>query len=161
MHLVGELPAEAVTHPKVRRMYEYWMAKRAGRLMPSRSDIDPLDLPDCLGNLCLIEVTNDTPRRFRFRIDGTNLAELTGFDLTGKYVDQVPERGYRDLLVALYERVVLTGAPVFISDHEEWNGSGIQVLSVTLPLSSDGDCVDGILDAVLPARSFEHLGFTA
>jgi hypothetical protein len=47
MDLAGELPAEAVTHPKVRRMYEYWLAKRAGRRMPSRSDIDPLELPDC------------------------------------------------------------------------------------------------------------------
>jgi hypothetical protein len=160
MDLAGELPAEAVTHPKVRRMYEYWLAKRAGRRMPSRSDIDPLELPDCLGNLCLLDVVDDTPRRFRFRVDGTNLAELTGFDLTGKYADQVPERGYRELLIALYERVVLTRAPVFISDHEEWKGSGIQVTSVTLPLSSDGACVDGILDAVFTTRSFEHWGFT-
>ena len=160
MGLLGELPAEAVTHPKVRRMYDYWLAKRAGRLMPSRSDIDPLELPDCLGNLCLLDVTDDMPRRYRFRIDGTNLAELTGFDLTGKYADQVPEGGYRDLLIALYERVVLTRAPVFISDHEEWKGSGIQVTSVTLPLSSSGDRVDGILDAVFPSRSFELSGFT-
>lgn len=106
--------------------------------------------------MCLVEVTNDVPRRFRFRIDGTNLAILSGFDLTGKYADQVPDPVYRDLIVALYERVVLTRAPVFISDHEEWKGYGVKVTSVTLPLSNDGEHVDGILDAVFPARSFEH-----
>ena len=59
--------------------------------------------------MCLVEVTNDVPRRFRFRIDGTNLAVLSGFDLTGKYADQVPDPVYRDLIVALYERVVEAG----------------------------------------------------
>jgi len=156
MELLGEIAAEAITHPKVRRMHEYWLAKRAGRPMPSRSDIDPIEVPDCVGNLCLVEVTNDVPRRFRFRIDGTNLAVLSGFDLTGKYADQVPDPVYRDLIVALYERVVLTRAPVFVSDHEEWKGYGVAVTSVTLPLSNDGERVDGILDAVFPARSFER-----
>jgi anti-sigma factor ChrR (cupin superfamily) len=45
---------------------------------------------------------------------------------------------------------------VFISDHEEWKGYGVKVESVTLPLSNDGERVDGILDAIFPARSFEH-----
>jgi len=84
------------------------------------------------------------------------LAVLSGFDLTGKYADQVPDPVYRDLIVALYERVVLTRAPVFISDHEKWKGYGVKVTSVTLPLSNDGERVDGILDAVFPARSVER-----
>jgi len=120
--------------------------------MPSRADIDPLELRDCLGNLCLLDVIGAGPRRFRFRVDGSNLAALTGFELTGKFVEDVPDPRYRDFLIALYERVVLTKAPVFLANDEEWKGCGVQEISVTLPLSSDGVDVDGILDAVFPMR---------
>ncbi|NJO33108.1 MAG: PAS domain-containing protein [Rhodospirillales bacterium] len=155
MQPVQELTVETITNPKIVRMYDYWSSKCAGRMMPSRSDIDALELRDCLGNLCLIEVTDDTPRRFRFRIDGSNLASLTGFDMTGKFVDQMPEPGYRDFVTALYERVVLTREPVFLANHEEWEGYGIEVVSATLPLSTYGFRVDGILDAVFPVRSLD------
>lgn len=147
-----ELAAEAITHPKIKRMHEYWLAKRAGRPMPSRTDIEVLELRDCLGNLCLLDVVEGEPRRFRFRVDGSNLANLTGFDLTGKFVDDVPEAAYRKFLIELYQRVAETRAPVFLANAAEWKGFGVQEVSVTLPLSSDGVTVDGILDAIFPTR---------
>ena len=155
MQALRELTAETVTHPKVRRMHEYWLAKRAGRAMPRRTDIDVLELRDCLGNLCLLDVVRGPPRRFRFRVDGSNLAALTGFELTGKFVDDVPDARYRDFLVTLYERVVATRAPVFLVKAEEWRGRDVEEISVTLPLSSDGGNVDGILDAVFPVHLAE------
>jgi hypothetical protein len=118
--------------------------------MPSRVNIDPLELRDCLGNLCLVEVTDDVPHRFRFRIDGTNLAGMTGFDLTGKFVDQIPDARYRQFVSALYERVALTSEPVFLAYDEEWDLYGTRVASATLPLSTCGFRVDGILDAAFP-----------
>lgn len=137
-------------------MHEYWLSKRAGRAMPSRADIDVLELRDCLGNLCLLEAVGDAPRRFRFRVDGSNLAALSGFELTGKFVDEVPDARYRAFLTALYERVAATRAPVFLANAAEWKGCGIEEISVTLPLSSDGTSVDGILDAVFPVRLGEE-----
>ena len=148
-----ELTLESVTHPKIRRMHEYWLSKRSGRAMPRRADIDVLELRDCLGNLCLLDVIGTAPRRFRFRVDGSNLAALTGFELTGKFVDEVPDPRYRGFLIGLYERVVADRAPVFLANAAEWKGCGIEEISVTLPLSSDGASVDGILDAVFPVRA--------
>lgn len=149
------LSLETVRHPKILRMHAYWLSKCAGRAMPRRADIDVLELRDCLGNLCLLDVVGEGPRRFRFRVDGSNLAALTGFELTGKFVDEVPDARYRDFLIALYERVVASRAPVFLANAEEWNGFGVEEISVTLPLSSDGTHVDGILDAVFPMRFAE------
>ena len=119
--------------------------------MPRRADIDPLELRDCLGNLCLIDVTGDTPPRFRFRLDGSVIALATGFDLTGKFVDEVPDAAYREFMTSIYERVVQTRAPLFLVNEEDWKGYDIRMTSVTLPLSSDGTSVDAILDAVFPA----------
>lgn len=120
--------------------------------MPSRSDIDPLELRDCLRNLCLVDVIHETPPRFRFRLDGSTLALITGFDLTGKLVDQIPDPSYRDFVKALYERVVGTKAPVFVTTKEDWKGYDLQMSSVALPLSTDGVSVDVILDAVFPVE---------
>jgi hypothetical protein len=153
MKVVQELASTEIAHPKVLQVYEYWLSKRAGRAMPGRSDIDPLELSGCLGNLCLVEVTDETPHRFRFRIDGTTLAAITGFDLTGKFAEQIPDAQYRAFVSALYERVVRTKEPAFLIYDEDWHPFGTRVASVTLPLSSSGSRVDGILDAAFALRS--------
>jgi hypothetical protein len=102
--------------------------------------------------LSLLDVVGDAPRRFRFRVDGSNLAALSGFELTGKFVEDMPDPDYRDFVLALYERVVAEKAPIFLAVAAEWKGCGIEEFSVTLPLSNDGVTVDGILDAVFPVR---------
>jgi len=148
MRTLDELGAGTDLHPKIRRMHDYWLAKCAGRPMPSRADIDPLELRDCLGNLCLVEVTGETPPRFRFRLDGSNLVLSTGFDMTGKFLDQMPDETYRGFVAAIYRRVLETGVPVFVVNQEDWKDYHLQVNSVTMPLSSDGARIDAILDAV-------------
>jgi hypothetical protein len=150
MPILDEAAAGAITHPKIRRIHDYWLAKRAGRPMPSRADIDPLELKDCLGNLCLIEVVGDAPPRFRYRLDGSNLALSTGFDMTGKFLDQMPDERYRGFVTAIYLRVLEARAPVFVANQEDWKGYDLNVSSVTLPLSNDGARVDAILDAIFP-----------
>jgi hypothetical protein len=151
MRAIREFTADTIDHAKVKRMHDYWLAKRGQLAMPRRSDIDPLELRDCLGNLCLLDVTRDQPPRFKFRLDGSVVALATGFDLTGKFVDEVPDAAYRDFMAAIYRRVVESKAPLFLVNEEDWKGYPIRVTSVTLPLSSDGETVDAILDAVFPA----------
>ena len=104
------------------------------------------------GTLGAIDVTADDPPRFRYRVDGSRLAALTGFDLTGKYADQLPDLGYRAYVLELYGFVRAGRAPAFRANHEEWDGRALAVESVTLPLSSDGAAVDAILDAVFPTE---------
>lgn len=152
MNSARELTLEAARHLKIKWMHDHWQAKRAGRAMPARSDFDPIDLGTVLGNLCLVEVTGDTPPRFLYRVDGSNLAAVTGFDLTGKYADQLPDPAYRAYVLELYGRVVAARAPVILARDEDWEGVSMSVESITLPLSSDGSRVDHLLDAVFPTE---------
>jgi hypothetical protein len=151
MRTFEQLTAGTSLHPKIQRMHDYWLTKRADRLMPARADIDPLELRDCLGNLCIVDVTGDMPPRFRFRLDGSNLVLSTGFDMTGKFLEEMPDAEYRRFVTAIYQRVVETRAPVFVVNQEDWKGYDLQVESVTMPLSGDGARIDGILDAVFTA----------
>ncbi len=142
---------ETVTDRRILRVHEYWLSACGGKPMPSRADIDPLDLAFCLGWICLVDVTHDAARpRFRFRLDGSRLTHLTGMDLTGRYADELPDPEYRDFVIAIYDRVVATAAPVFIANDAHWSDRGYRVEQVALPLSNDGKTVTGLMDVTLP-----------
>src|SRR3546814_12310908 len=55
---------------KLRRLYEYWCSRCQGGALPSRRDIDPLDIPDLLPNLFLLDVIGDA-EDFVFRLAGS------------------------------------------------------------------------------------------
>ena len=82
----------AIVDPLLQRLYDYWQERRCSRPMPSRSDIDPVDMRFILGNLLLIDVLAG-PRRFRVRLHGTNLVHRAGYEMTGKMLEQLPDAG--------------------------------------------------------------------
>ena len=72
-------------HERVRAIYRYWDGKRNGRLMPSRADLDPVDIPKLLPDICLVDVVPDA-RRYVYRLIGTNECAMRGRDPTGQAV---------------------------------------------------------------------------
>ncbi len=55
--------------------HEYWQRKGAGKGLPGRADIDPVDIPHLLANVFLIDVVGGSPQRFHFRLVGTRITE--------------------------------------------------------------------------------------
>ena len=55
---------------KLRRLYDYWRSLCRGGRLPSRRDIDPLDIPDLLSNIFLLDVIGDA-EDFVFRLAGS------------------------------------------------------------------------------------------
>jgi hypothetical protein len=143
-----------MTDQRIHRIYALWKEKRGIRPMPARHDIDAVDLTYCLGYVCLIEVLRDAGLRFRFRVDGSNLAELTGFEMTGKYAEEIPDPSYRDLVVELYGQVVSGREPIFRREDENWNDTGMKIESISLPLSSGSQTVDYILELIVPVDTW-------
>ena len=152
MNQPTELSLDTLTDERVRKAFAYWDSARQGRTMPMRSAIDPVDLRFCLGWICMIDVFHEAPRRYRYRVDGSNLAYLTGFDLTGKYVDQIESSEYRQLAKFVYDRVVEARAPLFLGNMEDWLERGFYMESVALPLSDDGEMVTSLMEVVCPAK---------
>jgi hypothetical protein len=77
-----------LSDPRLVALYGYWEAKRAGRSMPTRADIDPLEMKPWLGNLLLIDVIDEG--RFTYRLYGTGFVNSFGRDMTGRSVDELP-----------------------------------------------------------------------
>lgn len=120
----------------VRQMLEYWQHKRHGRRMPSRADLDPLEMRRALGHIIMIEIHQD-PLRFRTRLVGNEQASRRGADLSGKWLDDLPQQ-YRDLVmpraIAVTDRAEAMYSRVRRLLDDRW----YDYEAVWLPLSHNG-----------------------
>lgn len=69
------------------RLYDYWLAHKGDRDLPSRADIDPAEMGDWLPGLMLVDVFYD-PRRLKYRLVGEVEVESRGFNPTGRWVEE-------------------------------------------------------------------------
>ncbi len=145
VELATELPA-FLSRPEngpFQEFYAYWRDKGGEKVMPSRADLDPLEIPRLLPSLFLIDVVSGSPRRFRFRLVGTRIVELEG-EITNKFLDElvpdVPEtamaRHYDDAVEGrIYVRRETLGWHPRERAHVNYD-------VLLLPLSRDGATVD-------------------
>ena len=132
---------------KLQRVYDYWKEKRGARRLPARRDLDPLDLTFALGDILLVDVLYD-PLRFRFRLDGTNLVQRYGVDMTGKLLDDYPDPEMRALIDASYRDVVARAAPV-VRYRDLLIDNRVFVYEVAiLPMTVSGDRVEMLLSCI-------------
>jgi hypothetical protein len=137
--------APDIVHPKLRQLYDYWDGKRAGRDMPSRADLDPVEMRFVIGNVILVDVLGEKPLDFRIRLHGTNLSERVGFDLTGKMLDALPLPEFRELTRQSFAKVATTKQPLHAHRDRILDSRRRFYETIILPLSSDGERVDRIL----------------
>src|SRR5215470_982711 len=71
--------------PKAVALYQYWNARRGIRLMPSRADIDPVEMRQWLPRIMLVDV--DPEGKFTYRLVGTQIVDLLGVNPTGRPVE--------------------------------------------------------------------------
>jgi hypothetical protein len=87
--------------------FAYWRGRAAGRAIPSRADIDPIEIPLLLPDVMLVEHCADG--RYRYRLIGTANQQAHGINATGRYLDEVlPGAEYRAHVLGLYNECVET-----------------------------------------------------
>jgi hypothetical protein len=87
------------------RAFAYWRGKAAGRAMPRRADIDPIEIPALLPDVMLVECCDGG--RYRYRLIGTKNERAHGINATGRFLDEVlPGPGYRSHVLGLYDECV-------------------------------------------------------
>lgn len=126
--------------------FAYWSAKRGGRPMPARADLDPLEMLAWLPQTMLAEPLADGD--FRFRLVGTDVRERLGCEMAGRRLSELPvgREHLRDL-AAEYRTVVDRRLPARHRHEYPEAGAGKPVLFERLlcPPSSDGVAVDLLL----------------
>jgi len=131
--------------PKTVDLYRYWDVCRGMRPMPRRMDIDPVDMRAWLARMTLIDV-DPAGQQFRYRLVGTEVVALRGFDPTGRSVEAAWPVEDAEMVRAVYRHVAEQKAAIFCHAAERWHFERDPVVGVMLlPLSSDGERVDQIL----------------
>ena len=90
--------------PILYKLFLYWKSKRDENGFASKASIDPVEIPDLLPYLTLIE-SYDNHERFRFRLVGTTVAR--GVDPTGKFFDEaLTDTPYRRHMHNLFKEAI-------------------------------------------------------
>lgn len=148
-----DLPDGTGADPAFARLHGYWRGKTRGRLLPSRADIDPLEIPrELLPDIGLLEVEGaGDARRYRIRLFGSGLESMTGQNETGRYYDETVEPAGYAVLARLMAVVIAERRPLYFAAPSAAAGRDFLWFGrLALPLASDGQAVDMILGLVRP-----------
>ncbi len=97
----------------VRDFYNYWLSIHpAPNKLPSRKHFDPLDIPKLLPKIWMFDVFHD-PFRCKFRLAGTEIAEVLGKDTRGQWMDEAFPDILESGLADDYQSVAKSNRPVY------------------------------------------------
>jgi len=169
---IGRLPAgewqilNKPTHEKTETLFNYWQSKLGNTLMPRRSAIDPIQIPQLMPMTAILEVEHAERVRFKVRLYGTAAVEVAGEERTGRYIDEFGQglsEAARKEVVARWQKGCMAAydscAPIFShglrSDPQK---SHHLIHTAALPLTIDGKTVSHILGAMTAEtpKAFEH-----
>jgi hypothetical protein len=136
-------PDIEISDARLRRIHEYWLAKKGDRPAPSRADIAPEEIVDVLPWAFLMEYVGE---RLRYRLVGEAFREIYGAKLAGMYIDEVD----LDHITAAYIGEYAKSAEAFAPVVREWqftknDGRYLDYERLILPLSADGRTVNMFL----------------
>ena len=146
--------ADSVTALRNRRLLDWWQERAQGRAMPQRSDLEPTELGWALGHFSLIEVGLDG--QFTYRVDGTQIASLTGIDMTGKSADLYPRAHSRLLILDSYREIAASGRPLCIYMDTELDGRWVNIEILLLPLADAAGRVSHLISAMAAKADLQH-----
>ena len=143
-----EVPSDfSIWHPKLQRFYLYWQRIRPPGRLPGRQHFDPLDIPDLLPGLWLLDLQRE-PFRLRYRVVGTRVIDAIGREVTGMWLDEAhPHLVNDDEYFARYRTIAETKTPDRRRGRPKaWTPDEYrEVENLAAPLASDGETVDVIM----------------
>jgi hypothetical protein len=140
-------PPLNLTDPRLKRFYDYWLSKSRGSKLPGRQDIDPLEIPDLLPHVSMLDVvrTGDDIR-FRFRLVGTANVHIAKREHTGAFVEEVFAPADAEQTNAKYLSIVETHEPHFWRTTMATIGNEpVTYARLMVPLATDGVTVDMLM----------------
>jgi len=135
-------------NPRFRRLADYLAAKAPPGKLPGRQHIDPLEIPDLLSWIMLIDVLPKPAgeRRYRIRLMGTEVVAIQGADETGKYMEDVLTGDAGAEIVHHCDEMLLSHEPYYRRGVVATTGrEHVHYERIAFPLSSDGERVDMLI----------------
>ncbi len=141
--------------PKIRKVHDYWKLKHRGTRLPSRGDLDPVELSDCLGGLMILDVIGvGAGQDFAVRLAGQQVEEAFGRTLRNQRLLEVFKDMADSDCFRRFRLAVITGEADFRSaDLAGLGRPFIHYDRALLPLSEDGGPITHLLCCYVFTRS--------
>lgn len=131
--------------PPLPFLLTYWSQLPRTRDIPLASAIDPHSMKSALGHVMLLDVLG-RGEDFRYRVYGTNIAERSGFDMTGKRTSEIQTSGYvSKFFLAVYRAVAARRQYVYTQHNPPTEVSAETWDRLILPLADENGEVSRIL----------------
>lgn len=139
---------DAPRDPHLRALHEYWDTARAGRLMPSRADIDPVKMPKLLPYILMYNVVPGGG--YTIRLVGQEVERFVGRNATGEPAGAIMTPRAAETMIMVLDTVATSRAPKFRAGKAHWHQDKNyrDFEACFLPLSAGGENVDIVLCGV-------------
>lgn len=139
-------PALTFKNKEVQDGYDYWRSKMTANRLPSRGDINPIEIPRLMPHVVMVDVKREPAFDFRYRLVGTYVAEHLYTDHTGSWFSEIEHQKEPSQIWRNCKKVAETGeaflaATPYVGPHKGYR----QVEDIILPLADDGETVDTLL----------------
>lgn len=152
---VGQVKALVAggVHEKTATFLDYYLRQTPPDRLPGRRQIDPLDIPQLLPGIWLVDVLrpDEGKLRFRYRLLGSRVAQIFKCDATKRYLDEVHADFGSNAMRGFLEQVATLAVPHWRRGKPvAWPSQDVVQLERTyLPLAGDGATVDMIFALTL------------
>jgi hypothetical protein len=136
--------------PVMRFLMDYWRDHAPAGALPHLKQVDPVELRPALGYLMLLDAV-DGGRDFRYRLYGSIVASVSGFDMTGKLLSEHPASPYvTEFAIASYRAALRRREPVYTERSPVGAVQAIRWQRIALPLVDDSGAVVRFLAGTAP-----------
>ncbi|MBI1778781.1 MAG: PAS domain-containing protein [Proteobacteria bacterium] len=135
-------------HPRFRRLRDYLSAKAPAGMLPGRQHFDPLEVPELLPYLSLVEVVPQpgAAPRLRIRLAGTQVVRYHGAEVTGRFLDEIISGPDAPEIIAQCLKPIITRRPNFRRAAVAVPGrEHVSYERMVFPLASNGEHVDMLI----------------
>lgn len=130
----------------IKELYDIWSSKGGSHGLPRRADFDPVEMKRLLPNLLIVDLERE-PFRARYRLVGTKVVAASGYDFTGRYLDEIDLASGAELWVSQYRDVCRSRRPLFGSaDLPTADGGRFTYEFAIFPVTRDGESVNQCLE---------------
>jgi len=142
-----DLDADLPRYPDLCFALEYWKSKKGDAFAPPRAAIDPIEMPQLLPRVMLadVETAEGSEPDFRYRLSGTGIRAVHGYDPTRLRPIELTPRIYGQLIDAHYRAAVAARQPLAHVIVMITNLKQRSYARIILPLSNDGATINMLM----------------
>lgn len=142
--------AERIATPQLRFLLEYWTRLERARRFPALRQLDPVEMRPALGYIMLVDAV-DGGQDFRYRLYGSTISFVSGFDMTGRLLTEHPSSTYNiEYSLAVYRACLARQEPAHTTHYPSGTAKTRAWQRLILPLTDASGTVAHFLVGTVP-----------